>query len=323
VSAQIGLEIKLLRERLKLSAKDLAERVGLSPSQMSRLESGQRRVDAVLLSKIARALDVHPSHFFPDFEAPAAEDAAPARAEAGPGAEVVVEPVPHLGRLIRSERRRRHVTAEELAQRIGKGRSFLRDLEKGETDLVTAETLQKIAKALKFDPEALLDAQRHEISELRRNMARLARAHTQKTLGTIELGEGEPRPGLPVVEDDAGGLPHRFEDGAPQGRIVDYVYFPALRVQQAFCVEWRGDEMQSRTSPSFASGEVLVFAGDRGARHRDFVLAVLPGRSLFRQLFMEAKGLRLQPLNLDYPPLMLDRDEVQELFVLVARLGTF
>ena len=67
---RFGLEIKLLREQKQLSAKDLAERVGLSPSQMSRLESGQRRVDAVLLSKIARALDVHPSHFFSGFEGP-------------------------------------------------------------------------------------------------------------------------------------------------------------------------------------------------------------------------------------------------------------
>ncbi|RMG08184.1 MAG: XRE family transcriptional regulator, partial [Planctomycetota bacterium] len=68
---RFGTEIKLLREQRKLSAKELAERVGLSPSQMSRLESGQRRVDAVLLSKIARALDVHPSYFFREAEAPA------------------------------------------------------------------------------------------------------------------------------------------------------------------------------------------------------------------------------------------------------------
>ena len=36
----IGLEVKILRERIKMSAKDLAEMIGLSQSQMSRLEKG-------------------------------------------------------------------------------------------------------------------------------------------------------------------------------------------------------------------------------------------------------------------------------------------
>ena len=54
----IGMEIKILRERKRISGKELAERIGLSQSQMSRLEKGQRRIDAQILHKIARALDV-------------------------------------------------------------------------------------------------------------------------------------------------------------------------------------------------------------------------------------------------------------------------
>lgn len=96
---QFGLEIKLLREQRQLSAKDLAEQVGLSPSQMSRLESGQRRVDAVLLSKIARALEVHPSHFFQGFD-----DVAPsARLKPGEGpVATVAAPPSQLGRALRA-----------------------------------------------------------------------------------------------------------------------------------------------------------------------------------------------------------------------------
>ena len=60
----IGLEIKILRERKRMSGKELAEKIGLSQSQMSRLEKGQRRIDAQVLHKIARALDVRPSFFF-------------------------------------------------------------------------------------------------------------------------------------------------------------------------------------------------------------------------------------------------------------------
>lgn len=321
VRGQIGLEIKVLRERLQLSAKELAERVGLSPSQMSRLESGQRRVDAVMLSKIARALEVHPSHFFQDFEGDGG-----AEVEAGPPAEgerpaVLGEPAPHLGKLIRATRRRKHVTADELGKRIGKGKIFVQDLESGRSDLVSAEVLQKIAKALKIEPELLLEAQRAEIRELRRSLKRLERAHTDRTLGELQLEDpSSARRGVPIVAGEGGGLPHAFDGGRPEGRIDDYLYAPGIP-SQGFAVRWGGDEMTSPVAPSFPPGELLVFSSERPARHQDFVLAVLPGRSLFRQLFMDPKGLRLQPLNLDYPPLILERDEVSELFVLVARVA--
>lgn len=314
---QFGLEIKLLREQRKLSAKDLAERVGLSPSQMSRLESGQRRVDAVLLSKIARALDVHPSHFFSGFEE---------IKRSGPGKPSVSVQAPpsQLGRLIRAERRRRHLTAEELGHKIGKGRSFVQDLESARTDLVTGETLLKIAKTLKLDPDVLLEAQRAEIKELRKSLRRLERAHTERTLGELQQEEtGASKRGIPIVLGEDGGLPHLFDKDVPEGRVLDYLFVPGLRVAAGFAVTWRGDEMTSPTPPSFQPGDLLVFSADRDARHRDFVLGVLEGRSVFRRLFLDAKGrLRLQALNLDVPPLILDRSDVQELFPLAARIQT-
>ena len=73
----IGLEIRILRERLKVSAKELAERVGLSQSQMSRLEKGQRRIDTKVLHRIADALGVDPSHFFRGEGEPAEGDIPP------------------------------------------------------------------------------------------------------------------------------------------------------------------------------------------------------------------------------------------------------
>lgn len=340
MSAAIGLEIKLLRERLKLSAKDLSERIGLSPSQMSRLESGQRRVDAVLLSKIARALGVHPSYFFdaaasdPNRAAPLAdpapEEAAEAAALPEPG-----EPTGQLGRLIKAKRHERHLTPEELGQRIGKGRTFVLDLEAGQgIEFVTGEALGKIARALKLEPEQLLDAQRAEIRDLKRSLARLERAHTDRTLGELTLGgeatsdgAGTTRRGVPLVAGEDGGLPARFDGRSPLDRVVDYLYVPGLRIGSGFAVSWQGEEMQAPGGPSFRSGDLLVFSSDREPRHRDFVLAVLGGepgpRSLFRQLFLDPKGkVRLQPLNLDDPPLILERDEVRELFLLVARLTT-
>lgn len=325
MGTQIGLEIKLLRERLKLSAKDLAERIGMSPSQMSRLESGQRRVDATVLSKIAKALDVHPSHFFQDFSgggAPALLDAPEGGAPDAPG--LVIEPPSgaQLGRMIRTARHRLHLTPEELAQRIGKGPSFMVDVEAGRTELLSYAVMQKIARALKLDPEALFEVQHNELRELRKTVARLERAHTERTLGAAP---GEGLRGLPLVAGEDGGLPVRFEGRAPVGKVIDYVYVPGLRGGSGFAVTWQGEEMTAPHGTSFRSGEVLVFSGEREARHGDFVLAVLPGAggALFRQLFLDARGrVRLQPLNLDVPPSILDREEVRELFPLVARLTT-
>ncbi|MEZ6185978.1 MAG: XRE family transcriptional regulator [Planctomycetota bacterium] len=289
VKSQIGGEIKRLRERLSLSSKDLAERVGLSPSQMSRLESGQRRVDASVLAKLARALEVHPSHFFSDFgETPRRKGAA-----ASP-----------LGKLIRAERRRKHITAEELAQKVAKGKTFLQDLESGKTDLVTGDTLLKLARSLKLTPEQLLDAQRAEIRELR------------AALRQAEGGDGGR--GVPLLEAEDGGLPHELgEDKQLQGAELDRVAVPGVR-GRAFAVSWRNDEMTAPSGASFPPGTTLVFSCERAARHEDFVYAVVDGVATFRRLFMDPGGIRLQPLNLNYPPRSLARDEVQALFPLLA-----
>ena len=58
---QIGLEIKLLREKLRLSAKDLAERVGLTEQNISLLKSGKvKGVRFETLEKICTILDCQP-----------------------------------------------------------------------------------------------------------------------------------------------------------------------------------------------------------------------------------------------------------------------
>ncbi|MCA8923729.1 MAG: helix-turn-helix domain-containing protein [Planctomycetes bacterium] len=291
VKSQIGGEIKRLRERLSLSSKDLAERVGLSPSQMSRLESGQRRVDATLLGKLARALEVHPSHFFSDFGE-----------VGGAGGRRGGWPTP-LGKLIRSERRRKHITAEELAQQVSKGKTFLQDLESGKTDLVTGDTLLRLAKNLKLTPEQLLDAQRAEIRELR------------AALREAESGDGR---GVPLLEAPDGGLPHALgEDRALVGEELERVLVPGVR-GRAFAVSWRNDEMTAPSGPSFPPGSTLVFSYERPARHEDFVFALVDGGGTFRRLFMDPNGLRLQPLNLNYPPRSLAREDVLALYPLVA-----
>ena len=63
---KIGDVIKKLREESGVTAKDLAQKIGLSASQMSRLESGQRRINSEVLTRIAKALGVAPSRLIDD-----------------------------------------------------------------------------------------------------------------------------------------------------------------------------------------------------------------------------------------------------------------
>jgi len=290
--------------------------VGLSQSQMSRLESGQRRVDASLLSILCRALKVHPAHFFQDFGPPegtglhAHSDAAPP----------LKDEAQHVGRLIRSERRSRHLTAEELAKRIGRPRSWVQEIEAGKIELLKGELLPKLAKALKLDPALLFDAQRSTIRELRGQLqqleVRLAEPDVMAPGGEVPIARGIPLLALGVkLELD--------EDGAPKGEVQDRLVVPDLAADGCFAILHEGIEMKAESSSlSVDEGEVLVFSIRREVRHRDLALAILPGGSRsFRQVFFDPRGVvRLQPLNLDYAALEMRAEALTALFRLVARV---
>jgi len=53
-----GANIRRIRKERGLSAKEFAARIDTSPSQITRLEKGQRRLTEVWLNRIARGLDV-------------------------------------------------------------------------------------------------------------------------------------------------------------------------------------------------------------------------------------------------------------------------
>lgn len=55
---EIGRNIKAARERAGLSQQQVVDRIGGDVSRLSRLESGERGLDSVLLFDLADALDV-------------------------------------------------------------------------------------------------------------------------------------------------------------------------------------------------------------------------------------------------------------------------
>lgn len=58
-----GKRLGLARKRQRLTAKELAEKAGISPVTITRLETGQNQADATTLSKLAEVLD-YPLEFF-------------------------------------------------------------------------------------------------------------------------------------------------------------------------------------------------------------------------------------------------------------------
>ena len=64
----IGRKVRLLRQRLQLTATELAAEAGLSPGMLSKIENGGASASLSTLQALARALNVPLTSFFADFE---------------------------------------------------------------------------------------------------------------------------------------------------------------------------------------------------------------------------------------------------------------
>lgn len=312
---EVGLEIKILRERLEMSAKDLAERIGLSPSQMSRLEKGQRRVDTRVLARIAEALGVEPSYFFRGAEAPPEGGVIPPSDPGDPGKQ------------IRSERRRRHVSAEDLAGRLGITKTKMLAIEEGKRPL-EPELAEKICRILKLPANHFLLHQYASIRRLEAQVERLEQELAEQGRGRFQLpagaGPGEAH-GIPILGTLVGGYPESFDAlGRPTAETDDFIYLPDVRDPAAFALHVVGDTMESSSAPSFSEGDLVVFGGG-ALRSRDFAFVRLEDDSpCFRQVFFDPAGrVRLQPLNLNYAARACRRDEVIAMWRLTAHLGRY
>jgi ribosome-binding protein aMBF1 (putative translation factor) len=64
---RIGDRLRLIRKSHGISEKELSERLGIDCEDLNLYESGERRVSASLLLRIAKLLDVRPEYFFQDY----------------------------------------------------------------------------------------------------------------------------------------------------------------------------------------------------------------------------------------------------------------
>jgi transcriptional regulator with XRE-family HTH domain len=68
LEVSIGRKVRTLRQRLQLTATELAAEAGLSPGMLSKIENGGTSPSLATLKALARALNVPMTSFFADFE---------------------------------------------------------------------------------------------------------------------------------------------------------------------------------------------------------------------------------------------------------------
>ncbi len=68
LEVSIGRRVRVLRQRLQLTATELANEAGLSPGMLSKIENGGTSPSLATLQALARALNVPLTSFFADFE---------------------------------------------------------------------------------------------------------------------------------------------------------------------------------------------------------------------------------------------------------------
>jgi transcriptional regulator with XRE-family HTH domain len=126
---------------------------------------------------------------------------------------------------------------------------------------------------------------------------------------------------VPLINRVAAGYPCEFTDLGYPARVADeYVQCPDLGDPDAFAARVVGDSME----PVYREGDVVVFSPARGVVSGSdcFVRLEHDAHTTFLRVYFEGDGerelIRLQPLNSDYPPRVLGREEVAGLYRAVS-----
>lgn len=310
----IGQQIKQIREEKRITGKDLAQRIGLSQSQMSRLEQGQRRVDSEVLQRIAEALGVPASSFFAETAVAADSDPLSLRREKELS---VANSHRELGKRVRHERRQRHLTAEDLARKTGQTKAFVLAVEEGRRSGLEGDFLRKVCRLLSIDPFSVIEIEERIIGELKERLHRLDRDRAVLAAGVDPEGEH----GTPILVGDESVYPAEFDQqGLPVAAVEGYLALPDLSGRRTFALRVRGDEMDPGHEPRFIEGDIVVFATDRTAGTGEFAFVRdARNHTVFRRLFLDGDAtVRLQASRIDVAPILLPLAEVRSAWPLVA-----
>ncbi|MEM6457884.1 MAG: S24 family peptidase [Planctomycetota bacterium] len=138
--------------------------------------------------------------------------------------------------------------------------------------------------------------------------------------GVEPSGGGGVRYRVPVINRVAAGEAREHTDlGFPDGSADRYLDVPEAVTPDMFATEVTGDSMRPRYEP----GDVVVFSGSADVEDGcDCFVRLEPDHeTTFKRVYFDhdAGTIRLQPLNPDFPPRVVRREQVAGLFRAVGR----
>ena len=193
-----------------------------------------------------------------------------------------------VGDKIRSARKARHMTQEQVAVPAGTGTGNLSRIEQGK-QVPSIDLLRAIARAIGVPVQSLMDDD---------VIADSARASDSMT-GQIVVRDMFPGR-TPLIPWSRIGDWQELKDGA----VDQFEWIPCSRkfaYGKAAASILEGDSMLSRTDPSFPAGTILTFAEATTAKPGEYVLVLAGGSRTFKRLVEDAGDYYLQPLNDAFP----------------------
>ncbi len=163
----------------------------------------------------------------------------------------------------------------------------------------------------------------HKSGELSKRINGLLRKGKKAAAASQSIDGRVPlRYQVPVINRVAAGYPRDFTDlDYPRHVADDYVSVPGSTDPDAFAARVVGDSMQ----PDYREGDIVVFSP--AAVFTDgcdcFVRLEPDHETMFKRVFIE-KGtglVRLQPLNANYPPRVVEREQIAGMYRAVWRFS--
>jgi transcriptional regulator with XRE-family HTH domain len=210
-----------------------------------------------------------------------------------------------VGRVIKNLREKAHLRQTDLSRACGVKQPNLSRIEKGHC-APRHSTLARIAEALGASVEAI-EAEAAKLDSL------------DRSLRPGEAGGGGAKTmAVPLFDISTGQGVNFDEGGRPRGDLDMTLELPQVDAP-CFACRVQGDAMLAAGREGFADGDIVVFA-QRPPANGDFAFVRTREAAAFRQVFSEAQGLRLVPLNRAHEEKLVPAGEVLQAWKLVQHL---
>ncbi len=201
-----------------------------------------------------------------------------------------------IGERIRQRRRELDMSAEALAERVGKSPATIYRYEKGDIRRVDSTSLRPIAEALKTTPAYLMGWEDGDGADhpLPANLKPASALRVQR---------------IPLIGKVAAGVPIMAEE--------DYETFVDTPVKCDCALEIDGDSMV----PLYEPGDIIYIKRQSDVRDGQVAVVLLNDTATLKHVYHEKDGLTLLSENHDYAPIYARKDEYDYIAVFGVPVG--